>query len=149
MHKAILLLPLLLAATSPALAQNSQGPLGDRAGKYVGSGEGDLTAQFTHLQDDIYAVSIETVVPISDQGSGCAGGITGEMIMSKKGGNFFVENEEFKAEIAESPVNSRICEIGISFVEGILVIEERDGCMPYHGAACSFTGELVHEQAAN
>lgn len=147
--KAIFVLPLLFASAIPALAQQSDGPLGDRAGKYVGSGEGDLTAEFTHIQDDIYAVSLGTIVPISDAGAGCAGGIDGEMIMTKRGGNFFVENEDYDAALGDNPVNAPLCEIGISFAGGVLSIEEREGCMPYHGASCSFTGELVQETAAN
>lgn len=141
----IALVAAVMALPLPALAQDAA----IREGEYVGSGEGDLSATITHIQDDIYAVSLETVVPISDAGAGCAGGIDGEMILSKKGGNFFVENADYDADLGPSPVNARMCEIGMSFVDGILVIEERDGCMPYHGAACSFTGELLHETAVN
>lgn len=148
MRKTILLLPLFMAITAPALAQEAQGPLGDRAGLYMGSGEGELEAEFTHLQGEVYAVSLQTMVPISDAGGGCGGGIDGEMIMTETGGNFFVENEDYDPKLGDNPVNARICEIGITFADdGTLVLEERSGCMYYHGASCSFTGELTHEAA--
>src|SRR5690606_9989278 len=120
MRKLLFLLPLLAATAAPVLAQESAGPLGDRDGKYVGSGEGELSAEITHIEGDVYAVDLETIVPISDMG-GCAGGISGEMIMSKKGGNLFVENEDYDPELGDNPINARVCEIGIHFEDGILV----------------------------
>lgn len=149
MQKAIFLLPLLVGVATPSLAQDSSGPLGDHAGQYYGSGEGELSAKLTHVDGDIYRVGLQTVTPISDQGGGCAGGIDGEMIMTKKGGNLFVENEDYDPELGDNPVNARVCEIGLHFVDGFLMLEERGGCMSYHGAACSFTGELIHENAIN
>ena len=51
---------------APALAQEHQG-------HWFGEGEGELTLDLTHIQNDIYGMSINTVVPISDMGGGCAG----------------------------------------------------------------------------
>lgn len=148
MHRAILLLPVLTGTAAPSLAQDPSGEQGVRVGQYYGYGEGDLTASLTHVQGDIYRVELPTVSPISDQGGGCAGSIDSEVIISKKGGYFFAENSDYDAALGDNPVNARLCEIGLRFVDGILV-EERGGCMLYHGAACSFTGELVHESAVN
>jgi hypothetical protein len=79
---------------------------------------------------------------------GCAGGIDGEVLLSKKGGNFFVENESYDPK-DESPLNQRYCEIGIIFDgQGGVTLEERDGCLEYHGASCGFSGNLIHDGAA-
>lgn len=125
----------------PALAQEHQGI-------WTGSGEGDLTVDLTHIQDDQYKIAISTIVPISDDFTGCGGGIDGEVLLDSKGGNFFVENEGYIGADPESPLNMRYCEISLKFDDkGMLVIEEKDGCMYYHGASCSFTGTLEHDAA--
>ena len=138
---------MLLAA--PSFAQDG-GPIGESAGSYVGSGEGNLSAEITHIQDDIYAVSIQTIVPMENNIPGCGGGIAGETILSETGGNFFVENEEYDPKAEPNPITGeRYCEIAITFDEnGILILEEKDGCMYYHGASCGFSGQLIKEGAA-
>lgn len=138
---------LLVAAISltvlPAFAQE----VNEIEGLYTGSGEGDLTLDLTHIEDDRYSISINTVVPIQDEFMGCAGGIEGEVLLSKKGGNFFVENEMYDPK-DESPLNQRYCEIGLIFDgQGGVTLEERDGCLAYHGASCGFSGTLVHDAA--
>lgn len=116
-------------------------------GLYSGSGEGDLTVDLEHIEDDRYAISINTVVPISDQFMGCAGGIEGEVLLSKRGGNFFVENEDYDPEGGPG-LNERYCEIGVTFDgDGNLSLEERSGCLAYHGASCGFSGTLTHDAA--
>lgn len=113
------------------------------AGHWVGEGEGELEAKITHIEDERYAVSLSTLVPISDMG-GCGGGIDGEALFSKKGGNFFVENEDYDPELPEGYLNTRYCEIAFSFTkDGKLTTEEVGGCGYYHGAACGFSGELT------
>ena len=140
------LAPVLVAlCTSTTLAQE---PL-IREGAYYGSGEGELTVNLTHIENDIYAISIETGVPMENDIPGCGGGIEGEMLLSAEGGNFFVENEDYDPQSTSPMFSERVCEIGLTFDEdGFLQIEERAGCIAYHGAACGFTGTLVHESAA-
>lgn len=102
----------------------------------------------THLQDDIYKISIGTTVAMEGDLPGCGGGIDGEVKLSKEGGNFFVENESYDPNSTHPGLKERYCEIGLTFFEGRkLRLEERSGCIGYHGAACGFSGELVHDDA--
>jgi hypothetical protein len=131
-------------AALPAIAQD----VNEIEGLYTGSGEGDLTLDLTHIENDRYSISINTVVPIQEEFMGCAGGIDGEVLLSAEGGNFFVENESYDPKDA-SPLNQRYCEIGIIFDgQGGVTLEERDGCLEYHGASCGFSGNLIHDGAA-
>lgn len=143
MFRTALLAAVISLAALPAFAQD----VNEIEGLYTGSGEGDLTLDLTHIEDDRYSISINTVVPIEEEFMGCAGGIEGEVLLSKKGGNFFVENEMYDPE-DESPLNQRYCEIGIVFDgQGGVTLEERDGCLEYHGASCGFSGNLIHDAA--
>ncbi len=136
---AALLISGLCAA--PTLAQEHQG-------HWFGDGEGNITLDLTHIENDVYAISINTVVPISDMGGGCGGGIDGEVILDSAGGNFFVENEDFDPKADETGLNRRYCEISLTFNEdGTLTTEEQSGCLYYHGAACGFSGTLQHDAA--
>lgn len=140
MFRSVFAATLISALAFPAFAQEHQG-------QWNGEGEGILTLDLTHLQDDVYGISINTIVPIQDGGfGGCAGGIDGEVALDSTGGNFFVENEGYISGEPESPLNQRYCEIGLTFNEdGTLNTEERGGCLYYHGAACGFSGTLDHE----
>jgi len=143
MIRSLLLTAVTFAGLSalPALAQEHQG-------YWMGSGEGDLTVDLTHIQADQYKIAITTVVPITEEFTGCGGGIDGEVLLDSNGGNFFVENEGYIGTDPESPMNQRYCEISLKFDKnGMLVIEEQSGCMYYHGASCSFTGTLEHDAA--
>lgn len=143
MLRSILMTAVALAGLSalPVLAQEHEG-------MWIGSGEGDLTVDLSHIQDDQYGISISTTVRISSEFMGCGGGIDGEVPLDRQGGNFFVENEDYVGTEPESPMNMRYCEISLKFdKKGMLIIEEKDGCMYYHGASCSFTGTLEHEAA--
>lgn len=143
MFRTAFLAAVISLAALPAFAQD----VNEIEGLYTGSGEGDLTLDLTHIEDDRYSISINTVVPIEEEFMGCAGGIEGEVLLSKKGGNFFVENEMYDPE-DESPLNQRYCEIGIIFDgQGGVTLEERDGCLEYHGASCGFSGNLIHDAA--
>lgn len=127
-------------SAAPASAQEHQG-------HWFGDGEGQITLDLTHIENDVYGISINTIVPMSDMG-GCAGGVDGEVILSSEGGNFFVENELYDAAVGETPMNRRYCEIALTFNEdGTLTTEEQGGCLYYHGAACGFSGTLQHEAA--
>lgn len=138
----------LFASTAMVIAKDKTGtPV--REGTYFGSGEGDLTVNLRHIENDVYAIGIETIVPIENDMPGCAGGIEGEMILSATGGNFFVENEDYVSGSDNRLMNERYCEVELVFdADGFLVINEKDGCLAYHGAACGFSGTLVHESAA-
>jgi len=137
------LVALTLSAIVPALAQDVD-PI---KGHYSGHGEGELTVDLSNIEDDRYAISINTVTPMENDIPGCGGGIEGEVLLSQQGGNFFVENEYY--DPAGGPLAAeRYCEIGLEFDgQGGLKIEERNGCVGYHGAACGFTGTLLHDAA--
>lgn len=143
----------LLCYSLPAIAQDAlpssaQDPA-TYEGFYYGSGEGDLTLDLTHIQDDQYGIAIDTVVPMENDMPGCAGGIEGEVLLSEKGGNFFVENEMYDPKSDSPMFSERYCEIGIIFDgEGGIELEERKGCLEYHGASCGFTGNLVLDNPA-
>ncbi len=145
MFRTALLAFALIGTTLPVVAQDAP----DFSGTYLGSGEGDLTLELNHIENDAYGISIETVVPMENDMPGCGGGIEGEVLLSETGGNFFVENEMYDPE-SDSPLDRhRYCEIGITFNEdGTVNLEERDGCLYYHGASCGFSGNLVHANAA-
>ncbi|UPA27882.1 hypothetical protein [Shinella oryzae] len=139
----------LIAASLSLVAVSAfaQDPAGVE-GLWSGQGEGDLTVDLTHVQDDIYKISIGTTVPMDGDVPGCGGGIAGEVKLDKTGGNFFVENESYDPDSTSPGLSERYCEIGLTFTEGRkLVLEERNGCIGYHGAACGFSGELVHDDA--
>lgn len=143
MLRTVLMTAIALAGLTalPALAQEHQG-------HWFGSGEGDLTVDLTHIQEDQYGIAISTVVPITEEFTGCAGGIDGEVLLDSDGGNFFVENEGYIGTDPESPMNQRYCEISLKFdKKGMLIIEEQSGCMYYHGASCGFSGTLQHDAA--
>jgi hypothetical protein len=141
MFRSVLAAALVCAlGVTPALSQEHEG-------LWSGSGEGDITLDLTHIENDVYGISINTVVPISDVG-GCAGGVDGEVILDSTGGNFFVENEGYDPQEEESGLNRRYCEISLKFNEdGTLTTEEQSGCLYYHGAACGFSGTLTHDAA--
>lgn len=131
-----------LSVSIPALAQD----VNTTEGRYSGSGEGDLTMELTHIEDDRYAIDISTLVPMENDIPGCAGGIGGEVLLSKRGGNFFVENEDYDPNIIS--LSHRQCEIAVSFDgKGGVTLEEKQGCLSYHGASCGFSGTLEHDAA--
>lgn len=144
MRRTALLAATLALVSGPVLAQDLIGV----EGYYMGHGEGELTAEITHIENDRYAISINTLVPMENDIPGCGGGIDGEVLLESSGGNFFAENEFYDPEGDTPSSQARYCEIGLSFDgQGELKIEERDGCISYHGAACGFTGTLFHDAA--
>jgi hypothetical protein len=144
MFKYLLLTASLNLAVVPAHAQDPAGV----QGIWSGQGEGDLTVDLKHLQGDIYKISIETTVAMEGELPGCGGGVGGEVKLDKTGGNFFVENESYDPDSSIPGLKERYCEIGLTFTEGRkLLLEERSGCIGYHGASCGFSGELLHDDA--
>lgn len=143
------LLPLtavLVLASTSAFAQE----IPVREGTYYGGGEGgNLTVELNRLDGDVYAIDIGTTVPMENDIPGCSGSVSGELIMSPSGGNLFVENEDFVDGSSSIYENQRYCEVNLTFDDdGFLNVQEQRGCLIYHGAACEFTGQLVHESAA-
>jgi hypothetical protein len=119
-------------------------------GSYFGSGEGDLTTVITPLQDDIYSVDLTTTTPMDGDMAGCAGAVSGGVNLSPMGGKLVVANEDYDPADADNPMfGNKYCEVSLDFVDGQLMIQEGDGCLSYHGAACGFTGELTLETGAN
>ena len=147
MFRTLLPIAATLALTLvPAFAED----LPVREGTYYGGGEGgELTVKLNHLDGEVYAIDISTTVPMENDIPGCGGGVSGELIMAPSGGNLFVENEDFVDGSSSPYENQRYCEVNLSFDDdGFLNIQEQKGCLVYHGAACEFTGQLVHESAA-
>ncbi|MFK4808601.1 hypothetical protein ACI3KW_00170 [Devosia sp. ZW T5_3] len=146
---AALITSVLLTATVHA-----QEPVGftpeEQEGTYFGSGEGgELTVELTHRRDDVFAVKIDTVVPMESDFPGCAGGIEGEMILGPTGGNLLIENEDYKPASGSPMTSEQYCEVKLVFDEdGFLNLEEQRGCLAYHGAACEFTGQVMNSRAA-
>ncbi|WEK06288.1 MAG: hypothetical protein P0Y65_08600 [Candidatus Devosia phytovorans] len=137
------LLPLLVASLF-ATSAHAEPPEGwDVAGTYHGSGEGELSATFDRKDGDTFDVTLETV-----SGS-CSGSIAGEMKFSLDGGTLKVANENYE-EGAETYYGSEeFCEVTMSFDDdGFLNLEESSGCVNFHGAACSFDGQIMNMSAA-
>lgn len=126
-------------------------PTQAQEGNYFGSGEGgELSAKIKRIENDAYAVSLSTVVPMENDYPGCSGGVDGEALLDTTGGNLFVENEDYVPGPDSPMLGEQYCEIKLSFDEdGFLNIEEQQGCLAYHGAACEFTGQLMNQDAVN
>lgn len=135
----------LVLATSVGISQDRL----VKEGTYFGGGAGgDVAVDLLHLDDEIYEISIFTTVN-DGQFSGCAGGIDGEMSMSGNIGTLLVENLDYDPDVGGPMFGHQFCEIGLTFTkDGFLVVEEKEGCLAFHGAACTFSGKLVHEEAA-
>jgi hypothetical protein len=116
-------------------------------GSYSGSGEGDLTAVIQAPDyDGISTIDLSTSTPIEDGIGGCSGEVSGSAILSETGGTFYASNDDYDPADATT---DEYCEVTMTFKKGKLVIEEASGCLAYHGAACSFTGELRLDSGAN
>lgn len=119
-----------------------------REGLYTGSGEGELTAEFSHIENGIYAMSMSTIVPMENDIPGCGGGISGDVVVRDNVGLFTAPNELYDATSDISAFNTPQCEIRFEFDDNYgLVVTEAAGCSYYHGASCGFSGQLLHEAA--
>jgi len=120
-----------------------------RAGLYTGSADGsELTAEIAHIENGIYDVSLNTLVPMVDGVPGCAGSIDGEVVVRDNVGVLTAVNELYDATSTLPAFSKAQCEIRLEFDDNFgLVITEEGGCTYYHGASCSFSGALEHEAA--
>ena len=135
---------ILSLSTSLAMAQDFD-PV---EGLYTGNGEGELSAEFSHIESDVYAFSISTSVPMENDIPGCGGGIEGEVVIRDNVGLFSAPNELYDATSDLTAFNTPQCQIRLEFDDNYgLVVTEEAGCTYYHGAACGFSGQLLHEAA--
>jgi len=120
-----------------------------REGFYSGSANGrQLTADFTHIENGVYDVSLNTLVPMVNGVPGCAGSIDGEVVVRDNVGVLTVPNELYDATSTLPAFSKAQCEIRLKFDDDFgLVITEEGGCTYYHGASCSFSGALEHDAA--
>ncbi|MET3925473.1 hypothetical protein [Devosia sp. 2618] len=118
-------------------------------GNYFGNTDGsELTADLTHVENGVYAVSLSTTVPMVNDVPGCAGSIDGEVVVRDNVGLLTAPNELFDANSTLPAFSKPQCEIRLEFDDNYgLVITEEGGCTYYHGASCSFSGALEHEAA--
>lgn len=128
--------------TAPLHAQGHDG----RGGRYDSEDGQALSVTLTPLPDDRYAISISTTVPMRDGLPGCGGSITGALQIADDAASLEVPNEGFVAGAPVSDANLEFCRIDLRFVdEHIIRMQEVSGCGYFHGAGCSFTGDVVHE----
>jgi hypothetical protein len=138
---------LTLSLCLPALTALAQ-DVNEIEGLYSGQGEGELTVDITHIEGDRYGVAINTLVPMVDDMPGCAGDVSGEAVLTGEGGTLQAANEFYDPNGDTPSAKAKFCEVDLTFDgAGKLVIDERDGCISYHGAACGFSGELMHDAA--
>ncbi|HEY4251821.1 MAG TPA: hypothetical protein VGM87_11490 [Roseomonas sp.] len=117
----------------PALAQPPGFP-----GEYAGQGEGELSLRLHRLAGNRYRADITT----TDAGR-CAGGVDGEAEITPDGhGVLRTANEEYDPNASTPWLRERYCTITFRIEGRSLRLEEGDGCLGFHGAACGFTGTL-------
>ncbi|WP_349970006.1 hypothetical protein [Pseudomonas caspiana] len=117
-----------------------------REGTYFGSGDGgDVTVKLKAVGGGDYDASISTMVE-----GGCSGGVDGRMTFHGDTGVLSVPNPDYDL-VTNSPLaRHKACKVILTFNdEGFLQVDEKEGCLTFHGNACTFTGELVHESAVN
>lgn len=137
-----LVLPLLLACLVSTGA-HAQPEGWDISGEYRGSGEGEIAGTFERKQGDLFDVKLDTI------SGACSGTIEGEMTFTLEGGVLQVPNENYEAGSNTYYGSEEFCEITMTFDDdGFLNLEENSGCVNFHGAACSFDGQLVSLKAA-
>ena len=135
--------PLLLASLLVTSA-HAEPPEGwDIAGEYLGSGEGEISGSFERIDGDRFDVELTTI-------SGtCSGTLAGEMDFTLEGGTLKVANPNYEAGSTTYYGSEEFCEVTMTFDEdGFLNLEESSGCLAFHGAACSFDGQIVSMAAA-
>lgn len=143
MIKRIVLAVLSTVLVLPALAQGQEN---NRAGLYEQEDGYPLTANLTHLSGNRYSIALSTVVPMTNDRGGCAGSLEGEVAIDGNSAALAVPNEGFLAQEQESAINRRFCEVNLHFHdEYTLELKEVSGCSYYHGAACEFSGTVLHE----
>lgn len=136
-------LPLLLASLLVTSA-HAEPPEGwDVGGTYFGSGEGEISATFDRKEGDTFDVELTTT------SGDCSGTLTGEMDFTLDGGVLKVANENYEKGSDTYYGSEEFCEVTMTFDEdGFLNLEESSGCVSFHGAACSFDGQVMNQSAA-
>ena len=134
----------LLAASILITSAHAEPPEGwDIAGDYLGSGEGEISATFERIEGDTFDVELSTT------SGACSGTLKGEMEFTLEGGTLKVANENYEAGSDSYYGNEEFCEVQMVFDEdGFLNLEEGAGCVNFHGAACSFDGQIMNMAAA-
>lgn len=145
MIRPVLFAVALIASAGSAFAQE----VDIREGFYFGNADGsELTAELTHVENGVYDVSLNTLVPMTDGRPGCAGSIEGEAVIRDNVGVLTAPNELYDATSTVPAFSKAQCEIRLEFDGDFgLVLTEEGGCTYYHGAACSFSGALEHDAA--
>ena len=119
-----------------------------RSGMYQSDSGQNLSVLLTPLSEARYAIDITTTVPMTGDLPGCGGGISGELVIEAEAETATLEvpNEGFVASEPVSQTNQEFCRINLQFLDAYtLRMEEVSGCTYYHGAACSFSGDVVHD----
>jgi hypothetical protein len=143
MIKRIALAALATLQVLPALAQDQEN---NRAGLYEQEDGNPLTADLTHLSGNRYSITLSTVVPRKHDRGGCAGSLEGELTIDGNRATLAVPNEGFIAQEKDSTMNKQFCKVNLHFHDKYkLELKELSGCSYYHGAACEFSGVVLHE----
>lgn len=133
---------ILANTATPIHAQDHDG----RSGRYESEAGQNLSVLLEPLAEDRYAISISTTVPMKGELPGCGGSITGEVLIEDDGARLQVPNEGFIDSEPVSEANLEFCRVDLRFVDGHTIrMQEMSGCGYFHGAGCSFTGDVVHE----
>lgn len=136
---------LLCASVAPAFAEDFD----ILEGLYSGTSEGsEITATLTHVENGVYSAALSTTVPMQNDSPGCGGSIEGDVVIRDNVGVLTAPNELYDATSTMPAFSKQQCEIKLEFDGDYgLVITEEAGCSYYHGASCSFSGEVLHDAA--
>lgn len=117
-----------------------------RSGHYQSESGQNLSVLLEPLSSRRYAISIATTVPMEGNLPGCGGSIMGELVIEADEATLQVPNEGFLVSEPVSQTNLEFCRIDLRFLDSHTIrVEEVSGCSYYHGAGCSFSGDVVHE----
>lgn len=132
----------LVTSASPTFSENYD----PRSGHYQSESKQNLSVLLEHLSDKRYSINITTTVPMVGQMPGCGGGISGELVIETDEATLQIPNEGFIPNEPISQTNLEYCRIDLRFLDNYTIrMEEVSGCGYYHGASCSFSGDVVHE----
>lgn len=106
----------------------------------------DLTADVTRVSAGNYNVSLSTTVAMVGDRPGCGGSVEGQVRLNNGRGVLRTANPQYTPGTPGGSTD-RYCEISVAFSRNQLQIQELRGCTGYHGAACEFTGRLMHDAA--
>ncbi|WP_273688357.1 hypothetical protein [Ketogulonicigenium vulgare] len=127
----------------PALAHAQ-----DYQGLYTSETGQSLQLSLSSTGPDSYDLDLSTTVAMVGNQPGCGGSISGPITITDNQALLQVANEGYDPASPISLSNAKLCEISLSFDgEYTVQLEELGGCGYYHGAACSFTGAVIHDAA--